>query len=342
MLQLVNTTPFAAERGVLLNGKAEQLWVVLIKGTFEYALNGHMDLAATQEPVAQSPSYIGEIGASTLLRDPEMVMDHPGTAVTLYGTATAPDGKPRPTFDVGLSINAVQRRVRVFGNRYWKRGWRGLRPSAPQPMTEMPLRYERAYGGFHATTGEQYPENPIGVGFYTRRAEAIEQALPNLEDPQSLLTRWDQRPAPACLAAIPSSWSPRRERAGTADERWQRERAPLWPEDLQPIYFNAAPAAQQVGTRLRGGEQVQLENIGGHPRVQFALPRVMFDVRAKLASGQLAMSVNLDRVIIEADRRQVIMVWRSTLNCGPDARRVLSTFIDTKLNIRTGRDDGTY
>lgn len=341
MLQIVNATPFAVARTVVFNEKAEHIWVVSVKGTFQYGADGELTLAETPEPVAESTRYAGDAGLSTLLRDPELVMDHPGTAVTLYGTARSADGRPCKVLDVSMRVGAMQRRLRVFGDRRWHRSLLGLRASQPEPFAAMPLVYERAYGGADAETGARYAANPIGVGYYLKQKHAVDKPLPNLEDPDALLAHWHEQPAPACFAAVPAAWSPRLERAGTADERWQRERAPLWPEDFQRRHLVASPDAQCVASRLRGGERVRLENLGGQSVVEFELPRVTFDMRAKFAAGQAAMPVDLDRVIIEADRNQVMMVWRGVLNCGPDARSVVSTFIDTKLNLRTGRRDGT-
>lgn len=341
MLQIVNATPFTAARCVLLSPKAEHIWVVALKGTFSVGADGKLELAQRQEAVTEAPSFVGEAGASTLLREPELVMEHPGTAITLYGCASSPDGRPCMQLDIGLSVGPMKRRLRVFGDRFWQRSLAGLAPSRPRPFVSMPLIYERAYGGVDAGSGATYRRNPIGRGYYLERKSALGQPLPNLEDPGSLLRNWRDEGDPACFAALASAWSPRLECAGTADERWQRERAPLWPLDFRPDYFNAAPPQQRVPSRLRGGERVCLENLGGAARLEFELPRVIFDMRARLRDGQLAMPVELDRVIIEADRREVMMVWRGALNCGPNARRVVATYIDTKLNLRTGKRDGS-
>jgi hypothetical protein len=129
--------------------------------------------------------------------------------------------------------------------------------------------------------------------------------------------------------------------AGTVDQRWQKERAPLWPEDFQRRFFNAAPAPQQLPTKLKGGERLALQNISGQELIALQLPRVIFDARTKTRQGNVATPMELDRVIVEADQRKLMLVWRGTLNCGNDVRKVLETVVDTKTNIKTGRRDGT-
>ncbi len=68
---------------------------------------------------------------------------------------------------VGTVIN---KRLRVFGDRYWEKGRFGLRMTEPEPFENMPIIYERAFGGIdeQASTPEQLimeERNPVGTGF---------------------------------------------------------------------------------------------------------------------------------------------------------------------------------
>ncbi len=78
---------------------------------------------------------------------------------------------------MGVRIGPCQKTLQVFGERVWVQGVLELRPLEPRPFESMPLVYERSYGG------AAEPRNPVGRGFYASARAAVEQPLPNLEDP---------------------------------------------------------------------------------------------------------------------------------------------------------------
>src|SRR5690606_37072955 len=129
----------------------------------------------------------------------------------------APREREATTMLAQVRVGPCAKTIQITGARVWQRGPTGLRPSPPEPFTRMPLRYERSFGGtLTSATGEviaQEPRNPVGVGLAA--ADALGQPLPNLEDPDDLLTSWDRRVAPAGFAPIPGSWQPRLGFAGT-------------------------------------------------------------------------------------------------------------------------------
>ena len=342
MLQLINATPFAVHRGVLLSPEGAHLWTICIKGTYALAHDGRIAIHEKQESVSHHPLFLGEPGRSSLLRDNEFVCDHPGTAVTLNATAHAPSEKEVTQLEVGVRLGSLTHRLRVVGDRSWgSRLGKRLVPSAPQPFVRMPITWERAYGGVCPRTGAAHAANPIGRGWFTEPADAVGTALPNVEWPDAPTAAPGTALEPAGMCAVAASWSPRRQWAGTADEHWASTRAPLWPEDWNPWYHNAAVRALQSPTKLRGGEEVLLTHLSPSPELRFRLPRVHFDLRTRFADGRTVTGeVGLDRVIIEPDAQRLVMVWRSALDCGRDGRRVSSSWLDTKTDLRTGRKDG--
>lgn len=339
MLQLANATPFAAGRGVLYQRDGGHAWVVAIKASYRFDANGRLQLDE-QEPIVRHPLFTGEAGASTLLRDSEIVLEHPGVAFTLYGEARPLDSRTRTRMQVGFELEGLRSIVDVWGDRHWRNSLIGLQPSDPAPIDSVPLVWERAFGGRCPTTDEVYAANPVGRGFACNADAARGQPLPNLEDPRQPLRHWNERPKPACLAAVPAHWAPRNGLGGTADERWQRERAPLLPDDTSPRFFVAAPLSQQLAKPLQGGERLRLFNLAGAAELELRLPRVFFDVRVRLRGSQHGMPVRLERVIVDTATRCLRLVWRGALDCGPDARRVQDTLVDTKIDLRTGRRDG--
>jgi hypothetical protein len=342
MLQLINATPFAVHRGVLLSPEGAHLWTICIKGTYTLPADGRIAIHDKQEPVTPHPIFLDEAGRSTLLRENEFVCEHPGTAVTLNATAHAPGGNEVTQLEVGVSIGALRHRLRVVGDRVWTAGRRKrLVPTAPRPFLRMPVTWERAYGGVDRRSGAAHAANPIGRGWFTESADAMGQALPNIEWPDAPTPEPGASVEPAGMCAVAASWSPRLELAGTADEAWSNTRAPLWPADWSPWYHNAAVRALQSSTKLRGGEEVLLTHLSPTAALRFRLPRVHFDLRTTFTDGRtVAGEVGLDRVIIEPDAQRLVMLWRSALDCGRDGRRVSSSWLDTKADLRTGRKDG--
>jgi hypothetical protein len=342
MLQIVNATPFAVHRGILLSPEGGHLWTICIKGTYRLPDDGRVALHDQQELVTPSPKFLGTPGESTLLRENEFVCDHPGTAVTLNASAHAPGRKAVTQLEVGVSVGGLKHRLRVVGDRAWASGrLRRLVATAPQPFTSMPITWERAYGGVDRRTGTAHAANPIGRGWFTEPADAVGTALPNIEWPDAPTAQPGAAADPAGLCAVSASWSPRLELAGTADEAWATTRAPLWPQDWNPWHHNAAVRALQSPTKLRGGEEVVLTNLSPSADLRFRLPRLHFDLRTKFIDGRTVQGeVGLDRVIIEPDAQRLVMVWRSALDCGRDGRRVSSSWLDTKTDFRTGRKDG--
>ena len=165
--------------------------------------------------------------------------------------------------------------IRVVGNRRWERGLFGLKPSASEPITRLPIIYERAYGGYDHTDPDPKkqcmdPRNPVGCGVAAESGRRVGQPLPNFEYPHGNL----EKAGPAGFGAIDSFWSPRREFAGTYDEAWERDRLPLLPEDWDSRSLLCSPADQRPDSHLRGGDFVELINLTPDGKLRFALPRV--------------------------------------------------------------------
>ena len=101
----------------------------------------------------------GKPGEASIRLDTDLRPFKEKVDVIVVGRGIAPHGIPVPTFDVSVRLGRVERSVRVVGPRYasWnpqKKGSKGKRPpfvvpsiSDPEPIAELPLRYEYAFGG---------------------------------------------------------------------------------------------------------------------------------------------------------------------------------------------------
>jgi hypothetical protein len=149
------------------------------------------------------------------------------TDVILEGAACPAAGHAVPQMTVALHVGHKKKEVAVFGKRFveWtssgnpRLGW-------IEPFERMSLNYANSYGGFDSRVKFQepndeyellnlmvtnpgfYPRNPFGKGFLVGNERIDDIELPNLENPNDLLTDerllvrtpadWHQQPLPWC------------------------------------------------------------------------------------------------------------------------------------------------
>jgi hypothetical protein len=327
MWTVTNRTPFAAGRiwGRDKNGLHE--WIVAVKGTFDIKPDGKLVLAEQQLPPLRAPEYNGEDGTSSLRYDADLVGPKPATDVVLNGTAYAPHGRKSAEFLVSLRLGAHLKAINVVGHRYWQHGLLGLHPSEPEPVTRVPIVYERAYGGFDQANPDPKAQrldtrNPVGCGVVRKPG----QALPNFEYPG----RSVEKTGPAGFGALASYWSPRRELSGTYDEAWKKGRFPLLPEDWDPRSLLCSPADQRSGGHLQGGELVELGFLTPEGKLRFTLPKVDLHFRTRIDNRTEEHPGQLATVIIEPDFPRVIMVWQSVLAVRNDGDYLDETVVTEK------------
>ena len=321
MLQLKNDTPFAAAIAVFPNEDGIDTLYTIVKGTFVFF--PHLALAPQQAEPQKKDEYSGEPGESSLIIASDYHTGKAGTDIVMTGSACSLDMQEVSEMDVRLEVAGLRKTVRVFGDRTWERG----RATLAKPFTQMPLTYERAFGGTLMVDGQlhQHEErNPVGLGFCgdLTAADVELWSLPNLENPQQLIRRPDIRPAPACFAPVAPYWYPRTTFAGTYDENWQRNRAPYLPEDYQPRFMNMAPEDQIFPECLQGGEPVSI--VGMHPmgELSFHLPRVTLTNHVQMQKQEVVAPFVLETVHLQPNQLQLSMVWRSALPCDKKLRTI--------------------
>jgi hypothetical protein len=324
MLQLNNSTPFEVAIMVLPDREGIDTLFTVVKGTF--TLTDRPTFADEQVPVTLADAYHGEPGASSLRAASDVCLGKPGTDVLLAGSAWAPDGRPTWQIDVGVAVGPVSKTVRVFGDRVWDSGPAGTTVNWVTPFVQMPLVWERAYGGGDIVDGQPRaePRNPVGQGFRTSSSSRSLAGLPlpNLEDPHALITSWKDTPPPACFAPLAPNWQPRLSYAGTYDDAWQSRRAPYLPTDFDPRFFQLAPAGLVTPSYLQGGEPVDVRGATPSGWLRFYLPVVKPTVAVALNSRDQERPVALDTVIIEPDAGRLVLVWRAAFPCDKAALKV--------------------
>ncbi len=132
-----------------------------------------------------------------------------GVDLAVIGSAKAPDG-PVPQMTVSVRIGKQAMELAVFGNRFWKKKLWGFVPSDPEPFQEMPIALENAFGGETVDVNggpASSPMNAVGKGYtFPHKASQREGVpLPNIEDPQHLITSMDDRPDPVGFCFLPAT-----------------------------------------------------------------------------------------------------------------------------------------
>ncbi|HSN97543.1 MAG TPA: DUF2169 domain-containing protein [Candidatus Nanopelagicales bacterium] len=183
---------------------------------------------------------------SLLVRDTDLYPWRNLTDVVVRGTARS--DRPVEQLEVALRVTGEKARIAidlvVTGDRRVEQGPSGLRLTAPERFTEMPLTYDRAYGGTDELAEAEdggvevlnfladridpeeaaeisvysYPRNPAGRGYLVREEGTLGTLWPNVElkkDRLKLaelvqpLAQWGERPYPAGFDWFPHAWFPR-------------------------------------------------------------------------------------------------------------------------------------
>jgi len=335
MWAVTNNTRFKVAPAFARDAQGAEIWIVAVRATFSIASDGpeaRVTVADEQHDVCLSPQHFGEPGRASLRYDIDVVRTKPGTDIILHAHAHAPGGKPARAVDVGVAVGPMVKRLRVVGDRTWRKGWRNVTPSNAEPFVSLPIRYERAWGGPLTGSDARNEFNPIGVG-----ADATPGApVPNVEHRDRPIESSRHTGTAAGFGPIQCDWQPRLKLAGTYDEKWQRERQPLVPADFQDAYFRCAPADQQVNGFLHGGEEVVLHNLTSNGFLRFHLPRVSLGFRTRFGRSAIHHRGQVHTVIIEPEERRLIMVWQTALPCHHTLYDLRDTLVVEKQRVPLG------
>lgn len=321
MLQLKNTTPFAAAIALFPNEQGVDTLYTITKATFQ--IGKHWTLLEEQAEPCKEDIYWGEPGLSSLRQASDYHTGKSGTDLVVIGSAYAPQEALVSQLDVSVQLGAYGKAIRVFGNRVWDRG----RVSSAEPFTSMPLVYERAFGGVDVADGQLRAaelRNPVGMGFAGKKsyAEVNGSYLPNLECPRKLIQDYRDTPPPACFAPIAPNWQPRISYAGTYDDYWKQHRAPFLPEDYRPRFMNVAHPDLVCTEFLKGGEPVRITGMHPNGDLAFNLPSVNLLSKAQVAGREVCAAFDLETVLIDTLFMRLTILWRSAITCNKQALKI--------------------
>lgn len=329
MLQILNRTRLKAALSLFLDERGAERVGVAVKGTFTMPAGARVPrLADEQVAPLYTDIYHDQPGASSVQYPVDVVPGKLGTDVLVVGTARNRRSQPVKRLETSVRVGSLTKRAVVTGDRRWeKRPYGGgFVMTEPAPLLEIPIVYERAFGGIDQTApdGNAFAwdgRNPVGTGFRVNRDAVDGTPLPNVEDPAHLITSWNDRPPVAGFGPIDACWEPRSRFAGTYDEAWQATQAPLLPSDFDVRFFNTAPAGLVANGFLGGGEPVELVNLSEDQDIAFALPVVTVGLTLRLGSSAYQRPADLWTLILEPDQRRFLMVWGGSFALGKQPSR---------------------
>ena len=272
-----------------------------VKGTFALKPGGVL------EPLDEQPQFEGDVPSEAerpeCLYAADLVPYKPKADLLLRAECHTPGGKGVTACPVIFSVGQWSKELAVIGNRKWEKSLVFSKMTEPEVFNRVELTWGNAFGG------EKFALNPAGKG----RKDGL---LPNVEYPDELVKSAGNQPTPASFGPIDRTWKQRASKLGTYDKKWQKERWPAYPKDLDWTHFNAAAEDQQVPF-LRGDESFALTNMHPeHPSLKGELPslRVRCIARLKPEQGEDLLvrdvAMNLDTLYIDVPKMQVTLVWR--------------------------------
>lgn len=328
-MELENNTPHPAVWLPCVGPHGHESVLLVVKATYAIEEGGRLQVAPEQLPIQHADSYRGEPAQTSPLWEADVALAKEGADVILLGHARPTPQSPEQV-DVNLRVGPVQKTVRVFGARQWETSALGYRITKPRPFEKIPLIYERAFGGTDTSASEPqaYAANPVGVGYRHDAKKLDGVPLPNLEDPQALLSKPTDRPRPAGFGFYGRSWSPRGPLAGTYDQKWREKRCPLLPEDFHTRHFNAAHPDLILPQPLQGGEAVVVENAAPVAQLRFQVPRLPLTFYVGLGRQVHTLRPVLDTLVIDTDRSLVVLLARALFPCHRQILRLRGVRLD--------------
>jgi hypothetical protein len=328
-MELINTTWAAAHLQIgQASAPGRRLGVLAAKATFHILPDGRC------EPDREDPFPLYKSDEETPLgllpRDDcpkESNLD-----VIVLGHAYAPGNSAAKRVDVSLRIGGIERSLAIFGDRIWE----GERISDPAAFDKMPLIYANAFGGKceveidrNAFITLADPRNPEGKGF---RAEPMipslihqyrppegfprfedDARLPNIEEPQRLITSRQDAPDPACWAAVPLSTSIQGFRAMSIspeevnDPDLLKRKPNIGPT---PAVFHRAHPSLDLDMNLPPGAPVALTGLTPEGPLEFALPSVEMFADVLLGDKTAEARLRPDTLVLLPDERRLYIVSR--------------------------------
>ena len=328
MITVTNETKLETGWNLAFRPDGREALVVVAKGSFKLldaeARSGEPSYCEQQLPPLMADEFGADPAKSAPIKENDFAPVKPECDVLLVGSAHAPYGEPVTSLNVGLRVGAVTKAFKVVGPRQWVASVTG-RPSDSLPvhMTKQPISYDVAFGGTEQDPNDParidtFLDNPVGRGFRKRRLQdVVGELMPVTEETSQPIRDPLRAYRPMAFGPLGRSWGPRMKYAGTYDENWMENVAPMLPPDFNPLYFQAAPADQRM-PYPSGGEPIRLVNLvppslAQAASAQSSIPRLPVRMVFVPRRGEpVWVDAALDTIVVEPDHDRFTCTWRAS------------------------------
>lgn len=239
------------------------------------------------------------------------------------GKAVAPMGMPVSHLNLSVSVGALRKHIAVSGDRFWRPGLLRTHMTDAVPFLEMPITYERAFGG------EGYVLNPVGMGYRAQRDvdDGKNVQLPNLQSSTRPILHQRDEPTPCALGPVDLDWPGKISSSGTFDKTWFKQRYPLPPVDFDYRVYNVAPTDQQLESGFFwGNEAICVDGMHrSEPEIRSRLPGLVMRLFVVKAGSHRLLEVpaRLDTIWLFPSALKGVALYRAVVECDDaDARDI--------------------
>lgn len=344
-MELVNQTPVVASVKITVDERTGLKYgMIAAKATFRVNANGTTEIE-TQEPF---PLFEADVETELGLLPSDLYPRRdPVFEVILLGATYAKNNNPIPSRIIEMSVGNINRRMLIFGDRWWVNR---KKISSPKPFLRIPLTYDYAFGGSFEAHFDEYtildvedPMNKYGRGFDAEKkakdlAEGLQspkgfprmeyhRMLPNIENPDTLISNWEDVPEPYCWATVPPDIG---FRMIEAMRKFQQDGEPPELEEARNmVYHRAHP--DWIITLPPRGSRITLKGMTPDDDIlAFDLPalRVISDYVIGDRIGARELSPQL--LMLLPEERRFYLVYRSafTMEVVPEMERSFRLRLD--------------
>lgn len=226
-----------------------------------------------------------------------------GVDILILGKAIASEGKALKQMEVSVHLkNQIHNKMLVFGDRYWKKNLFGISISEPEPFTEIPLSLYNAFGG-KAEWDEleiPYGNNPYGKGYYWKKNDAIGKPLPNIEDPNNLIQKWNDRPDPVGIVNCPMNGL---RMTGNVEHENGKIKS------INPKFYNTA-FPKMIADKVKPGDQIEIHGLSKNGIYTFIIPEHHLLINLKLGDQLIERELEIDQICIFTEEYQAFITYR--------------------------------
>lgn len=335
-----NFTPFPPLCFESRDENQNDFGVVVLRGSFKIESGKRLRLNQQQDPIVFVDEFYGDPQKSSLKTQASLIPFKPSTDVFVTANAYSPSFRAEPAWKAGIRFGEISKNLFVTGPRMWESRLGRMTITNPQPVVEVPVLYESAFGGcYQDKDGNRvaWPENPVGRGFIDKSKREPVLA------PQIFATEQDARNlsygtpcTTAGLGPVAPHWTPRSNHVGTYNEMWKRTRFPDLPSDFNFAFYSSASEGLTLPAFAKGTEKVELTNLTVERKTVFALPGFQLASLLRFESGAVIPSpVMLDTIDIDAIKMKVHLTWRTVypVNAGLRALEIRAKDIHAKKKL---------